>query len=87
MIPSRKWDNPGVVAGVYLAASTQPLRATSLLVPRFTSSQTPQRTPPPIAPATDGARQESLGRYGLPPAPSGRGFLNEDIRLISGGPQ
>jgi hypothetical protein len=35
----------------------------------------------------NGTHQESLGFYGLPPAPPGGGFLNRDRRSISGVPQ
>ncbi len=49
------------VAGVRLAASAQPPRATSVFTPRFSSSQSPQPIPPFFALNTNGARQKSLG--------------------------
>src|SRR4029077_20586386 len=57
------------VAGVRLAASAQPPRATSVFSPRLSSSRSPPPLPPPFALTTNGARQESLGCCGLPPAP------------------
>ena len=57
------------VAGVRLAASAQPPRATSGFTPRPTSSQSPQPIPRLSALRTNGTRQESLGCSGLPPAP------------------
>jgi len=57
------------VAGVRLAASAQPPRATSIFTPWFVPSQSPQPIPPFFALKTSGTRQESLGCCGLPPAP------------------
>jgi len=57
------------VAGVHLAASAQPPRATSVFTPRLSSSHSPQPFPLPFTLQTNGARQESLGYCGLPPAP------------------
>jgi hypothetical protein len=57
------------VASVRLAASAQPPRATSVFTPRLSSSRPPQPIPPFFALNTNGARQESLGCCGLPPAP------------------
>src|SRR5205085_2512368 len=57
------------VAGVRLAASAQPPRATSSFTPRFSSSHSPQPIPLLVALNTNGARQESLACCGLPPAP------------------
>jgi hypothetical protein len=75
MTLSRQWETGGVVAGVHLAASAQPPRATSPLTPRFASLQSPQPIPPVTALRTNGTRQESLGCCGLPPAPPMHGFL------------
>jgi len=57
------------VAGVHLAASALPLRATSVFTLRPFSPQSPQPFPPSFTLRTNGTRQESLGCCGLPPAP------------------
>jgi hypothetical protein len=65
------------VAGVRLAASAQPPRATSCfpLWPAF--SHSPQPIPRSSVLGTNGALQESLGGCGLPSAPPReRNFLN-----------
>ena len=68
------------VAGVRLAASALPPRATSTFTPRSLPSQSPQPIPPYFALRTNGARQESLGCCGLPPAPPAkRDFLRPQI--------
>jgi len=67
MNPARQGEKG--VAGVRLAASAQPPRATSSFIPRPSSSHSPQPIPPTFAFNTNGARQESLGCCGLPPAP------------------
>ena len=61
MISSRKSENPRVVAGVHPAASAQPPRASSLLLPRF-ARQTRQPIPPSFAHATNGTLQNSHSR-------------------------
>lgn len=69
MNPSSEWETAGVVAGVHRTALAQPPRATPSFNPRFTSTQWPQHFLPLTNPRTTGARQESLGCCGLPPAP------------------
>jgi len=58
------------VAGVRLAASAQPPRATSVFTLRPFFPQSPQPFPPSFTLRTNGTRQESLGCCGLPPAPA-----------------
>jgi VirB8 protein len=80
-------DNAGVVAGVHLAASAQPPRATSLPTSRFACSQPPRPIPPFAVTRTNGARQESLGCCGLPPAPPARYFTGTKESRLPEGPR
>jgi len=82
MRPRPEWEAAGVVAGVHLAASAQPPRATSLLTPRFSSSETPQPFPPASILRTNGALLESLGCCGFPPAPVGKELLRRKTYFV-----
>ncbi len=77
MTPWPEWDNAGVVAGVRLAASAQPPRATSSFTPRFASSHSPQPISPFLAPSNHRHASGEPGCCGLPPAPPKQQWVRE----------
>jgi hypothetical protein len=82
MNPSQKTGARGV-AGVHLATSAQPPRATSVFPSWFPSSISAQPIPPSFALRTNGTRQESLGCCGFPPAPLEEMGLHKPNQIFS----